>query len=126
PPLPPQQHVDTSISIAALLPGELGDALAQFAAVGAPAPIPVERPRHAKQPAGAHHPKPVLLPEHIRRLALPLRAHHFRPSRSFRAALSNSDSASSLFIFAFSDSSSFSGCASETVVPANVGSEIPY
>src|SRR5438132_1433693 len=56
--------------------------------------------------------------QHTDRDALRLRAHHFRCSRSFRAALSSSASASRRLSLAFSCSSSFSRRASDTVIPA--------
>ena len=48
------------------------------------------------QPVGARHAEATFVHQNAHRFALRLRAYQFRPSRSFRAALSSSASASSL------------------------------
>src|SRR5580700_6624173 len=114
----PQQNMDASITIAALHRRDLFDPRTYSAALRSPAAIAVQRARDKYQPARARHTEVPFRHQHGHRFAPRLRAHHFRPCKSFSAAFSSSASASSLFSLLFSASSSLSRRASDTVIPA--------
>src|SRR6185295_7808235 len=118
PALPTKQHLDAPIAVAALLRGELGNAASQLQRGRAPAPIAVQRTRNPHQPASARHAQRALGGENAHRLALSLRAYHFRPTRSFSAEMSSAWSATMRLSLAFSASSSRSRRSSATVMPA--------
>src|SRR5580704_10823635 len=129
----PQQNMDASIAVAALHRRDLFDPRTYSAALRSPAAIAVQRARDKYQPARARHTEVPFRHQHGHRFAPRLRAHHFRPRRSFRAALSSSASASSLLSLLFSASSSLRRLASDTVIPAyfafqlwKVASDIPW
>ncbi len=117
PALPTQQHVHPPIAVAPLGQGDLADALAQPFGLLPPRLISEQRARDPYQPTGAGHTHLALGHQDADRLAPCLRAHHFRPRRSLRAALSSAASPSSRLSFAFSASSSFSRLASGTCIP---------
>src|SRR6266849_4996443 len=118
PALPAKQHVNSSIAVAALHGRELGNTISQLKRRRQTTPVAVQRARNPHQPAGARHAQRALGGENPHRLALALRAYHFRLRRSFSAAMSSTWSATIRLSLAFSPSSSRSRRTSATVMPA--------
>jgi len=98
----PQPQIHTAIAIPALERGNLLDARSQCRTIGPAAAIAIQRPRDPHQPASTRHTEVPFRQQHSDGFALRLRAHHFRWSRSFRAALSSSASANRRLSLAFS------------------------
>src|SRR5262249_10924263 len=117
PTLPAKQHVHTSIAVTALCQCDLADAFAKPFGLLPPRSVRKQRARDPYQPTGAGHTHLALGHQDAYRLAPCLRAHHFRPRRSWSAALSSAASPSSRLSFAFSASSSLSRLASGTCIP---------
>src|SRR5207237_5136185 len=113
-----QPQIHAAIPVPAFERGNLLDSRPQCRAIGPSAAIPIQRPRNSHQPASACHAEVPFRQPPSDSFALRLRADHFRWSRSFRADLSSSASASRRLSLAFSCSSSFSRRASDTVIPA--------
>src|ERR1035441_1774339 len=111
-----QQHMQTPISEARLLPRQLHQSHAQLV-IAARCLIAVTRYRHPQQPANPALARCVLPTQPTRVRPLVYELHPFFAMTAFSISLSRLRSTTSFFNFVFSSRNCFASCASFTSIP---------